>query len=49
MKLPSSALADILYDQYRGGTMEGLITIIAVVAIWVLLQKVILPKLGIST
>jgi hypothetical protein len=29
--------------------MEGLITIIAVVAIWVLLQKVILPKLGIST
>jgi hypothetical protein len=29
--------------------MEGLITIIAVLAIWVLLQKVILPKLGIST
>jgi hypothetical protein len=29
--------------------MEGFITIIAVAAVWILLQKVILPKLGIST
>ncbi len=29
--------------------MEGLVTIIAFLIIWVLLQKVILPKLGIST
>jgi len=29
--------------------MEGFITIIAVLTIWILLQKVILPKLGIST
>jgi len=29
--------------------MEGLITITAILVIWVLLQKVILPKLGIST
>jgi hypothetical protein len=29
--------------------MEGLVAIIAFLIIWVLLQKVILPKLGIST
>jgi len=29
--------------------MGGIITIIAVVVVWVLLQKVILPRLGIST
>ena len=29
--------------------MEGLVAIIAFIIIWVLLQKVILPKLGIST
>lgn len=29
--------------------MDGIITIIAVVVVWVLLQKVILPRLGIST
>lgn len=29
--------------------MEGFITIIAMVVFWVLVQKVILPKLGIST
>jgi len=49
MKLRPSALADILFDQYRGGTMEGFITIIAILVVWVLLQKFILPKLGIST
>jgi hypothetical protein len=29
--------------------MEGAVTIIALIILWVLLQKVILPKLGIST
>ncbi len=29
--------------------MEGFITIIAILVVWVLLQKFILPKLGIST
>lgn len=29
--------------------MDGIIAIIAVVVVWVLLQKVILPRLGIST
>lgn len=29
--------------------MDGILTIIAVVVVWILLQKVILPKLGIST
>ena len=33
----------------EAGTMKGLITIIALFVIWGLLQKVILPRLGVST
>jgi len=33
----------------KGGEMKEILTLLAVVGVWVLLQAYILPKLGIST
>jgi len=49
MTFSFSALADIPNGRYYGGIMISLLIIIALAVVWLLLQKVILPRLGIAT